>query len=79
MLYIALLSKKSLNHDESSSPIFINEACRLVNMQEDYDPTSTEGVLQAVEINRKHTLSPNGRSTICNDSKICVVHLLANS
>ena len=53
-----------------TTPIIINqEACLVVNVQEEEDPTSTGGVLQAVKINGKVTLSLGGTSLDTHDSK----------
>ena len=53
-----------------AAPITIElEGCSAITMQEGYDPNSTEAIVQAVENNGKHTLSLDGRSLSCNNSK----------
>jgi len=59
----------SLTND-SNAPICINnEAFVSVNMEERYNDTSTEAVVQAVVTNGTHTLSLGGKDTTSNDSK----------
>ena len=48
------------------------ESCNAVavNIQEGEDDSSTDGVLQAVKVNEKHTLSLGGKEVICHNSKL---------
>ena len=45
------------------------EACLTVNMGEGYDNSSTQAVLEAVEVKGKHTLSLGGKDVISHSSK----------
>ena len=66
-------SHGQIQHDDLPSlgaPITIElEGCSAITMQEGCDPNSTEAIVQAVEKNGKHTLSLDGRSLSCNNSK----------
>lgn len=71
MLYvIAPLPKKLMMDNEPNYTIeIINEGYSNVNIQDGYNPSSTEAVLEAVVTNGTHTVSLSGNDTACNDSK----------
>jgi len=62
------LAKKPTTHNDPNAPIDIGNEGE-VNLEEIYNDTSTEAVLQAVVTNETHTLSLGGKDTISNDSK----------
>ena len=67
-------SHDQTQHDDLPSldaPITIElEGCSAITMQEGYDPNSTDAIVQAVVDNDgKHTLSLDGRSLNCKNSK----------
>ena len=67
-------SHDQIEHDDlppPDAPITIElEGCSAITMQEGYDPNSTDAIVQAVVDNDgKHTLSLDGRSLNCKNSK----------
>ena len=80
--YVGLVPKKqteSTKCNESTSPnspAFIRQEGEVVAsekgnvvIQQEYDSTSTEGVLKAVNDEGSHTLSLEGEHLFCSDSK----------